>query len=1051
MHARLWTGLLLQAIAGFPVLFAYGGEASRLSDDLTVRMQHGALVELIAPDGTQYVRPPVESRGMSLHRVEDTVWLGAGEPPVSVTTTSPLAVTNATFPDRPSAQAEFTAVVTGRPDELVVHQRVSDATAGVWGVGWWIADIPLEYAIVVPAGSGLRLTPETPGPLFQYDYPITWEVQMVVVEGPQGGFFVWADDTETRFKRLVIERRPSGWRLGLITINHAPFDRLTACESVTWRVGTYQGDWRVPARRYRDWFEEHASPVRVVDQQPSWVRDIRGCVIMGLDQELLDTLPQRFDPPQTLLYLYDWRAAGYDRDYPDYERMRPQLLPFIRRARELGFRVMLHVNYFGIDPLHPLYAQFEPYHVRSPWGTHAKQWWVWPPEDPDIRFAYINPASQAWRDLFVRLMTELCEATGIDALHLDQTLCIYNDQNGPIDGMTMIEGNLAIHRQLRESLPHIALSGEGLNEITCRSEAFAQRHVAGIDHSKGTYDRRWLAAAHPISSYILGPYTRIYGYLGCASPEDEQLYAAWNEAYRHWGVIPTWKPSRRSLESPEGFSRQFFDELRVWQTRRVTPDMEGDWPRDIAFPLRTADGEPFLATQDRRWVCGEQLISRTITGVTQVSGDGTIPGWYAYDDQRLIGLHAERWYPYFRTPRSTSSFHVNRLPDDVTVDTVSLSENLTMVKVRDARPVVADLTQLLEQARIGSRLDDGSAREQVGPWESPDGAAFSAFGDTLSAHPPWKLGAYGQAYARFVLALPEASRLEFVAEVFMDPSSVGQPNSDGAVFFVRGTDGSAQFEQSVHQVSAEPTRMTLDLTSFQGRQIELELAIDPGPANSPSYDWARWKGPRIVRQRLTREPIGWGGTTSWQLALAADGQTSLGQQAEQRSVTVTVPGTVILLRRIPAESSLPLDLTRIPDETFFQLDCGRNVPSAPHAGVAPGNHRVAGTVRRGLLAHPPNHGKTVAVYCITLPPHPARFVSQVGLRDGSRSDGVALRVEVNGSELASQVVVPGTEERLDVDLEPWAGQTTVVALISDSLGPFNYDWAVWIEPTIVRK
>ena len=81
----------------------------------------------------------------------------------------------------------------------------------------------------------------------------------------------------------------------------------------------------MPARRYRDWWAASSRPVAIADQQPAWVRDTRGCLVMGLDMQILESLPKQFDPPQTLLYVYDWREAGYDRDYPDYARIRPQL------------------------------------------------------------------------------------------------------------------------------------------------------------------------------------------------------------------------------------------------------------------------------------------------------------------------------------------------------------------------------------------------------------------------------------------------------------------------------------------------------------------------------------------------------------------------------------------------------------------------------------------------------------------------------------------------------------------------------------------------------
>ena len=411
-----------------------------------------------------------------------------------------------------------------------------------------------------------------------------------------------------------------------MTINDAPFDGLTSCESVLWHLGTYEGDWRVPARRYREWSEAHFHPTRVEEQQPAWVKDIRGCAIMNLDRQLLEALVRRFDPRQTLLYLPNWRAAGYDRDYPQYDKPVPELEPFLRRAHELGFRTMLHVNYFGVDPLNPLYKEFEPYQVRDPFGAHEKQWWLWTDAKPIIKFAYINPAAKKWRDHFVAAMTKLCRRTGADALHLDQTLCIFNDHNGHVDGLSMIEGNIALHRELRQALPAVALSGEGLDEVTCRYEAFAQRHVAGLDHVHGSWSRPWLDAAHPISSYLLRPYTVMYGYLGCASPDTDQLYAAWGEAYGHWGVIPTSWALLRWLLKPTGFARQFCDEVAFWQQRHLDIDLEARWPDEAMFVYRTADGQCAVRTKDRRLVCDGREISRTVSGAGEVTGTGTIPG-----------------------------------------------------------------------------------------------------------------------------------------------------------------------------------------------------------------------------------------------------------------------------------------------------------------------------------------------------------------------------------------------------------------------------------------
>ena len=764
-------------------------------------------------------------------------------------------------------------------------------------------------------------------------------------------------------------------------------------------------------------------------------------------------LPTRFDPPQTLLYLYDWREDGYDRNYPDYSHLRPQAQPFIQRAHELGFRVMLHVNYFGVDPLNPLYQQFEAYQVRSPWGKHDKEWWVWPPEKPDIRFAYINPACKAWRDLFTHAMVQLCSQTAADALHLDQTLCIYNDHNGRIDGLSMLEGNIALHQQLRAALPQVALSGEGLNEVTCRYEAFAQRHVWGLDHSKGTYDRRWLAAAHPISSYILRPYTIMYGYLGYATPEDGQLYAAWNEAYRKWGVIPTLKPTRTMFSAPQGFSQQLFDELRFWQTQRVDVDMDGSWPSDVAFPWRTADGQPVVATHDRRWLAGTQEISRVITGTTQFEGTGTTPDWLAYDGNRLLGLHADRWYPYFFSrPRTGDRFHVCQMPDDAVIDFVAVSPALAVVSLQDAQPVLADLTVLLEQATCGTRPAQGSAEQRIGPTEFPDGAAFTSSGGLLAAHPPWKNSpGSGETFAKFSCTLPGDAGARFLSEVFLDPNAIGPGKSDGVTFIVRASDGTRQRQPPTSSRHGRTQVLELDLSDFRGQTIDLELAVDSGPQHVPTYDWARWRQPRIEKTTSTRQTIAVETTDTWQLALTHNGPTTTTQTGTTFSAEIEVPGAIMLLRDRPPAVTLPLDLTRPPDQLFYVLDSGTVAQSPQYAGAAPGASQTTGVRRQGLVAHPPNNGRTIAMYLLTLPAQAARLTTYVGLRDGSKSDGVKVSVEVNGTPCVQRLITPGDWHELDVDLSRWAGQPVVLGLVTDSAGAFNYDWTTWGEPRLVPE
>jgi hypothetical protein len=1020
----------------------------------------GSLTALADAAGRVFAQPPDEPRGLGIHRIGATHYATAATTEHRSPDTEGKVRRYGEFTDLEGAGAEAAFRVEQATGDLIVTQRCTSPAAGVWGTSWQIADVPLDHSIIVPGRSGIRLTDDTPGREHQFDYPVGWEAQLVIVEGPESGFYVWAEDVKGRFKRLVVHRSDTGWRLALITINFAPFDELTECRSVAWRLNVYQGDWRVPARRYRDWAQAHLRPTPIEQQEPGWVKDIRTMVIMGMDQEVLEALATRLDPKQTIVYVPAWRKAGYDRDYPTYDEPFDRLEPFVELAHRLGFRVMLHVNYFGVDPLHPLYEKFEPYQLRDPWGSHEKQWWLWTRAEPEIRFAYINPALGAWRDYFTGAMVKLCRDYQIDALHLDQTLCLFNDHNGLVDGLSTIEGSLALHRQLREALPSVALSGEGLNEITCRYEAFAQRHAWGLNHVDGTWDRRWLELAHPISSYLLRPYTIINGYLGCAPPTDGQLYAAWNEAYEHWGVIPTLKPDLAQLGQPTGFSRQFFDEAAFWQNERLEIDLERPWPGDVAFPFRTADGRRALRMTDGRFVSGDQEISRTVTRAGELKAPGTIPGWRAFDDRRLFGLNPEHWYPYFDQPRDPSSFHLNRLPEGLLVEAVVSWGELAMVRTRSRTTVLADLAAMLDRARCGSRPFDGEAVEVAGPLESADGAHFRSEGDRLFAHPPWKVqwenpqtgqmqsGGTGASYARFAVELPREGRLRFLAEVAMDPGALGPDKTDGVTFAVAVRCGDRRLEHQLHHATDERHPIEIDLTPLAGQRVAVELSVDPGPARSPSFDWARWFRPRIERSIQTEGVVAVTGPTPWKIALCGRQALPVESEGGEHRFTAPQPGTVLLLRERPAQVELPVDLTEPSYSLGFLANTGAEIEPPAFVGIGPGRAVVGGVERPGLHAHPPNHGRTVAHLPVTLPTRPAVLRASVGIRDGSQSTGVLFLVQVNGQEVARRRMLPGKREPLEADLSPWAGKPVVLSLVTDSAGPYNFDWAHWTEPKI---
>jgi len=555
---------------------------------------------------------------------------------------------------------------------------------------------------------------------------------MALLQGRRGGVLACALEPFRRFKNLELTPEDTGWSAAFESENDAPFQGQQSVRSLVWRFRPYRGDWRRGAAMYREWLWETFRPDAAED--PAWVKEIRAEVHCGLDAGLPEALAEAgLDPEQTLLYVANWRTNGYDRNYPDYTPGE-KLAPFMENARGLGFRVMLHVNYFGCDPKMPEYERFGQHQMRHKYSG-ARLWWHWTRAEPPIKFAYINPASGEWRRLFVAKMVELVERTGADALHLDQTLCIFNDRNGRIDGVSSAEGNLLLHKELRAALPEVALSGEGLNEVTMIHEAFAQRHVRGIDHADARFHRGELRRTHPLAAYLFGGRTKSYPYLGCRSPAEEQFFLAWTDAYRFGGVLPgdAW-PSPATLREPAPVHRQALDVIRAFQRHRLDPDVEGAWPAAVDFPYRSASGERFAYISDGwGWTLsrtGDEFapveeFARTIAGVRSAALPGTIPGWICHDAERLAGLDPEAYYVYRPERRDLGGFHVEPRSDDLRLAGFGATDDLAWVRLETAAPLI-DTQALVAGARPYLRRGDGRESPLSGELSERTGAMMPA-------------------------------------------------------------------------------------------------------------------------------------------------------------------------------------------------------------------------------------------------------------------------------------------------------------------------------------
>ncbi|MHB1455752.1 MAG: DUF6259 domain-containing protein [Armatimonadota bacterium] len=950
--------------------------------------------------------------------------------------------------------------------DLVINQSGKSAAKGVYGISWGIDGIPDSLTVLIPGDSGQRFSADSPAGIRAFDYPFQWESPFTVIQGKQGGVIVYAEDPAFQFKSIFIEHIDGSFRLRFESRNQAPFDDLTSIKSVKWRMKAYKGPWQTGAEIYRKWMVSQIKPIPMTKKHPAWAKDIQFMSIVGMEKPILTELAKHVNPKQTLLYVPDWRRDGYDRNYPDYTAV-PQFAGFVDAAHKLGFKVMAHVNYFGCDPRHPLYAQLSKYHIKDPF-TKEPQWW-WPPIDLTIKIAYINPASKLWRKIFVSRMKELVARYKVDALHIDQTLVMFNDANGLIDGMNCIEGNIQLHKELYAALPQVAISGEGLDEVTCIYETFAQRHVMGIDLWNGTWNNQRLAQAHPISAYIVSPYTTMIGYLGMPNPIDNPgLYTAWRKAYEHYNVIPSYpRPRIDDLRKPTALSASILNDARFFQKYQPIADFTPPWKPNDIFRYKMNDGRTAFYRKDNGVILGTEdksgkteVLSRRISGVGGIAVGGSISDWLAYNERKIIGLNPELDYIWSGKPRDNNAVHISDISsNDFVLSQAGVHGEFMRFRL-DSRLNTIGLWNFGGPASCGVTLTAGGEKKYSGTnFTDASGGHIQTEGDGLFMHPPWqstgklpdgsdKAASVGRTFVEYTLTFPAAEKIIFSAGAALKKDAIGK--SDGITVIATASAGIDSISDSVHNDRAEPVMLSIDLTRYAGKQVTLRLELDPGPAGSATYDWGMVSHPVIEMEYHQPGSVDIKSKNPLTGALTAFGDANADKVDDSTyKLNLTLPNTITVPFTQPVSASLPYSLLSAPRMVNSLSYDGKEGPPAGYASAGVDESACLKDKRPSLAQHPPGYGKTLVDYWITLPAKPARLVTAIGLRDESKSEGVGFEVWVNGKSLYSKAIIPNTGWLpVEVDLAPYAGQNVMLSLVVDSLGSAYYDWAVWANPKI---
>ena len=450
-------------------------------------------------------------------------------------------------------------------DDLLIDMEGVSGIPGIVGMQWGCGYLDINNLSVILPIDGGRVLDATS--TYQYHpYPSSgsgWEAQLAIVQGEHGGFYVRNTDNTLQFKRLIFNRLDDGAALHFGTYNQAPFDSYKTGQSQLWRFNTYAGDWRVPARKYRDWMEHAFSPMTLSEKSVEDVTLFVGSALNAVwltNTEFLDVLATKVDPTKTVVMAKEWSnpqdwSINSANHHPVYEPM-PELRNFLEVAKRHGFRVILYTDLHAFSVENPLYPQFMQYQYRDPW-TGELLGYLWNTTHRH-RYASMNPASSAFRELLVNELKPVWEAYDIDGFFLDTSYYVVNDANGLIDGLNSAQGGALLHKELAEAMPGAIFGGERLHEGTFALESFAQRTLLQEDMEP-----------HPISAFLFSPFTHAIGYARTNPDADLVYHQKVLDRSEIWDMMPTLNAwDAKQLLQPEYVeTQQVLASAGGWQPR----------------------------------------------------------------------------------------------------------------------------------------------------------------------------------------------------------------------------------------------------------------------------------------------------------------------------------------------------------------------------------------------------------------------------------------------------------------------------------------------------
>lgn len=583
--------------------------------------------------------------------------------------------------------AELTTSLSLSDTGVTLQQSASVSEGGIAGTTFTLR-ISHDYNVILPIQNGVRLSKEHPqvyggrmGSRFEYGGNNAIQMQMLILEGENGGVVIYAEDAFTQYKAFDVKHSGTSFTITVETIPQAPFTNYTAFDSVPWKIIPYEGSWTSGSAIYRDFARKAFGSEAADARRPDWVDDIAIVVQADLrDTKKLNTIAQAIDPSKVLLQVSNFRTNLYDVNWPDYT-VAPDFKEYIDYAHKLGFKVQLHVNMNGCQMELPVYQEVKAYHMVNAINGKKHNEDFTDANGNSFKFAHINPASSEWRKIVIGNLVKAVEETGADSLHLDQSLLAYNDANGLVDGMTSLQGNVLYHKELLEALPDgVVLGGEGINDFNAIHATFLQSHLYGIDTTNKKINAEESAQIVPVTASVMIDVIT-YQHPAVPTVATGDYYLAWYLNGTAIGHIPTlYRESSGSIAGNSAIMQMVLKEAE-WYIQNKPIRVYSDWDKNTIARWQLQDGTFARAVKtDEGYVLytneedKSSVLSQIVYGTDKAKVYGSLPGCYVYDDEYYYALDPNRYYVVTDQEKIAGETHITAITPQVVVEQITMGE-----------------------------------------------------------------------------------------------------------------------------------------------------------------------------------------------------------------------------------------------------------------------------------------------------------------------------------------------------------------------------------------